>query len=665
MNHPGWSMIGAAVRVLSSLLLTQPRESTLDSLRSDLSHETAAKFTRLAGLGWEWQQGRLRDGDGDDSRAIVQDLERLHLRHSRLACTQFGTCARQIRIVARLATLRHLMPRTRNTAEPPTHGAATYLQEVARLRADSQRHCAEITRRLAVRIGDLVGAAVAEIRREITADDRVRVTLDLQDGAEGASAWVPRREVGAWADLTRNFLRNAVAATLDRGTGVGVVTVRLLPSAQGRGSVIEIVDDGVGMSPDIQASMWQAGAGTHGKGRGQGLTPGKLAFLDRRARLAVSSRVGIGTELRLDLPHHDIAVATPRLWSLPTLTVPAALLLGLAMLGWSASRQGEIVSAGAAAPDILFAYDARGTRLWQRDLGAAIIPNYRRPASDRRPSNLVVDPPLVVPGTGPGDSRIVVATAGAHGPGEILCFDARGRTRWTRTLAWEPPAQAYAGALACLFIAPSTWNDGSRPVLVLNVRDQEHSATALQFLAEDGSLLGAYQHPGHLEWDRSSDVDGDGRVEILLRGCNNDAGGDTLFLAATPPPGFYTPCLLLLETPAIAGQAYPYRGWRGLPLAHEQGYLLIPPLDSYTSDDLLIEKVTCSAPSAPGGTRLELVMRDGRVYDLDADLRPRACRVGDNTRAARLAPLEALGPLVHIHHGVREYIRLPVRREQT
>ncbi|MBK6897799.1 MAG: ATP-binding protein [bacterium] len=665
MNLPGWDTVGAVARVLASLLRTPHRETTLDSLRSDLSHETAAKFTRLAGLGSEWQQGRLRAGDADDALAIVRDLERLHLRHGRLACARFGTCARQFRILARLAALRRTTLRLRAGGAPPAAAAAGFLQQVTQLRSESRLLCAAITDRLAVRFGEVAAAAVGEIRREISNDDRVAVTLNLQDGAEGTGDWVPRRDAGAWADLLRNFLRNAVAATLDSGTGAGVVTLRLLPPADGRGCAVEIVDDGVGMSPATRAAMWEAGAGTHGKGRGQGLTPAKLAFLQRRARLAVRSREGAGTELRLDLPHRDLAIATPRLWSLPPLTLPAAALIGLALLGWSATRQPVIVSAGAAGPRVLCAYDAGGSRLWQCDLGADIVPNFLRPASDPRPSDTVVDPPLVVTGAGPADSRIVVATEGVAGPGGVVCLDGRGRTRWSRTLAWEPPAPAYTGALVCVFVARSVWNDDGRPLLVLNVRDQEHSATALQFLDVDGVRLGAYHHPGHLEWDSSSDLDGDGRTEILLRGFNNDAGTDTLFLADEPPPGFYAPCLLLLETPEVAGQAYPYRGWRDLPPAREQAYLLIPPLDSYAADDLRIEKVNCSSPAAPGGARLEVVVQDGRVYELDAELRPLACRVGDNTRAARLAPLEALGPLVHLRRGVIEYIRVPVRREPT
>lgn len=663
MNLPGWDTVGAAARVLSSLLRAPHRETTLDSLRSDLSHETAAKFTRLAGLGCEWQQGRRRDGDGDDALAIVRDLERLHLRHGRLACARFGTCARQIRLLARLAALRRTTRRRLAGSAPTAPAAADFLQQVTQLRTESQQLCAAVTARLAVRFGEVAAAAAGEIRREIANDDRVALTLKLEDGTEGAGGWVPRRDAEVWADLLRNFLRNAVAATLERGTGAGAVTLRLLPPADGRGSAVEIVDDGIGMSPATQTAMWEAGAGTHGKGRGQGLTPSKLAFLQRRARLAVRSREGIGTELRLDLPHRDLAIATPRLWSLPTLTVPAAALLGLALLGWSASRQAVVVSAGAAGPRVLCAYDAGGSLLWQRDLGADIVPNFLRPASDLRPSDIAVDPPLVVRGDVPADNRIVAATRGAAGPGGIVCLDGRGRTRWSRTLAWEPPAPAYTGALVCVFIASSVWNDGNRPLLVLNVRDQEHSASALQFLDVDGVQLGSYQHPGHLEWDSSSDLDGDGRAEILLRGFNNDAVTDSLFLADEPPPGFYAPCLLLLETPEVAGQAYPYHGWRDLPPAREQAYLLIPPLDSYEGDDLRIEKVNRSSPSAPGGARLEVVVRDGRVYDLDAELRPLACRVGDNTRAARLAPLEALGPLVHIRRGVIEYIRLPVRRE--
>jgi hypothetical protein len=94
----------------------------------------------------------------------------------------------------------------------------------------------------------------------------------------------------------------------------------------------------------------------------------------------------------------------------------------------------------------------------------------------------------------------------------------------------------------------------------------------------------------------------------------------------------------------------------------EEAYLLIPPIKRGV--DPVIRALNFGRSTAPGKARTELVISDGRIYQLDAHLRPLSCGVGDRTLAASLTPTRAMGPLVYLHGGIREDIDLPIERGQ-
>jgi hypothetical protein len=115
----------------------------------------------------------------------------------------------------------------------------------------------------------------------------------------------------------------------------------------------------------------------------------------------------------------------------------------------------------------------------------------------------------------------------------------------------------------------------------------------------------------------------------------------------------YLDCAVMLEPPEVNGQGYPYGNWPGMPRAREEGYLLLTPLRRGIRPR--IWKVNLGNP-------IELALTDGRIYRLDAHLRPISCGVGDFTLADTLAPTRAVAPLLYIHNGRRERIDLPVRK---
>jgi hypothetical protein len=93
--------------------------------------------------------------------------------------------------------------------------------------------------------------------------------------------------------------------------------------------------------------------------------------------------------------------------------------------------------------------------------------------------------------------------------------------------------------------------------------------------------------------------------------------------------------------------------------ASEEGYLLFPPLTKNMRPT--IRRVELAGSTRDDGTQFEVILEDGRMYRLDARLRPISCVAGDFTEARRLSPIRPVGPLAYWSGGRRELIDLPVR----
>lgn len=665
------------MRALWAVARSRSERLTLDRLRSDLSHETAAKIARLNGLIQEWRLSRFQPGDPGDVEAILRDLERIFLRHARLAGGRFGTFTRLIRLLGIIESGRTSLRALRGQAVPPPGAIERFADLVVRLQSESQALVESLSNRFGVRFVDLLGTALAEVRRESGGAGPPGISVVPEGARGGAGTWVPRRDAASWSDVLRNFIRNAVQATEDRRRAApasssrpGAVMVRVLPLPGGPGMAVEILDEGVGMSAESLESMWRAGRSTHGRQHGHGLTESKRVFVESRAALEVRSVAGVGTCVRIDLPHADVPIRSQRLWVTPPVVVVvlaalAGVTLGLS-LGLSPLLQPAIVDAELDAKNnrLLRAHDARGAVVWERDLGEEVRPNYLGHAFSAASEWVAVNRHLVLPARWPQASGVVVATLASQGPGHLWRLGAGGRTVWKRTLRWMPPRTPHLGHLMCVFQALTPWNDGRRQAMALNVRDVDWGSTAIQFFTPEGDSLGAYHHPGHLEYQTSADLDGDGRVELILTGRNNRAREQRDFLPEDPGED-YIECIMMLEPPDVNGQAYPYNGWVGMPHANEEGYLLIPPLRKgprILGESAVICRTNFSEATAPGAARVELATNDGRIFELDGHLRPLSCGVGDRTFADSLAPTRALGPLLYIHRGRIESIDLPVQR---
>lgn len=651
MTQPAFLEPGVLWRACVAAVRSSGDTLTLDRLRSNLAHEPASKFARLAGLLQERERGRARAEDAADAHAILTDLEHKLLAHARLAAARFATFGLLLEALGECARLRRVF-------RAPGASAVAGQRTLARLGDRTRALVAALCAREAARFADVVRAGVAEVLREVAPESAVTVTVAADDRG---GAWVPGADAAAWRDLVRNLVRNAVQACEDGPAGgPRRVDVVLGPGADGR-VTLDVRDTGAGMSEAESAAMWTAGASSHGPGRGEGLTEGKRDFLRARGTLAVRSAPAAGTSVRFELAPREVPVRRPRFWELHTAAVPAALLALAAWTGVAVlTPPGEIASGEVNDHGGVVARDASGRIVFQRPVRDHVEVNDRGSLLERELFRVSLLGPLVLSPAAPGGAGLAFVTRRPGADWVVRRLDARGEQLWSHPLAWAEPAGEHdsSGVLTCRFVDATGWGADSTGALALNVRRGDESPTSIQFFSPRGDSLGAYYHPGHLMTCGTYDVDGDGRYELLLGGVNNAAHRDPSFLPADPAPKFYIDCLALLEPEHASGQAFPYATWAGVPKAREEAYVLFPPLEPGNRPSIVF--IEPGKPAPPGRPWLKVVLHDGRIYYLDVELRPVRVSVGDFTRADTLRLQRPQVPFLYLHHGERDSIDLPL-----
>ena len=161
-------------------------------------------------------------------------------------------------------------------------------------------HAAAITRDLLSLSGHRVyERSVARIDEEIRSKARLlqqlvgeQVKLYFEYGAEGLAIPLAPH---ALAQIVLNLLVNARDAMQGRGT------VRIETSHPGERVELRVVDDGAGMTPEVQRALFEPFFTTKAEGCGTGLGLFSVRELVKRAggTIDVSSRPGVGTAFRI------------------------------------------------------------------------------------------------------------------------------------------------------------------------------------------------------------------------------------------------------------------------------------------------------------------------------------------------------------------------------
>jgi two-component system, NtrC family, sensor kinase len=148
-------------------------------------------------------------------------------------------------------------------------------------------------------VNTLVGALAAFVREDLAAR-HIELRVDLASGDPIASI-----DAGQIRQCLINLVRNAADAIEDRPlqTG-GVVTLRTRVPARPNPShlEIEVEDNGVGISPDVQTKLFDAFFSTKKGGNGLGLALTQQIIRDHGGDLRLASAVGRGTTITVIVP---------------------------------------------------------------------------------------------------------------------------------------------------------------------------------------------------------------------------------------------------------------------------------------------------------------------------------------------------------------------------
>ncbi len=144
---------------------------------------------------------------------------------------------------------------------------------------------------------NVVAAEVVDLVRVLTE----RNIIFECDRAEGLAPVIG--DPGRAMQLILNLVLNARDAIVGRGT-VKVVMRNVESAAAGRRIMVEVADNGVGMSAETKAKIWDPFFTTKGErgGTGIGLSTVQAVVREMNAEIAVESAPGVGTTVQVLIP---------------------------------------------------------------------------------------------------------------------------------------------------------------------------------------------------------------------------------------------------------------------------------------------------------------------------------------------------------------------------
>ena len=131
----------------------------------------------------------------------------------------------------------------------------------------------------------------------------------------GSDLWPVRADLGQFEQVVTNLVANARDAMANGGTIV--ISARNLPSSEAAGMtyrgfepadyvMVEVVDSGTGMPPEVQAQIFDPFFTTKDVGKGTGLGMSMVYGIVKQSGgyIYADSEVGVGTRFRIMLPRH-------------------------------------------------------------------------------------------------------------------------------------------------------------------------------------------------------------------------------------------------------------------------------------------------------------------------------------------------------------------------
>jgi hypothetical protein len=318
------------------------------------------------------------------------------------------------------------------------------------------------------------------------------------------------------------------------------------------------------------------------------------------------------------------APASPnrRLW----LAIPA--VFAVALLAWFALRPSPVPASIRVAGSGFVALDKFGHELWAQT------------HTSRLSTQSYVDRTLSHVGDLDGDGTPEVLFALASHDSAVVCYDNRGKVRWTFVpgAAVRTSETRFERAFGVFNLFVDTFAPGEPPSIIVVSGHHTFYPSQVARLDSRGQVQAEYWHSGHLQTTAGVDTDGDGRKELLLTGINN---------------AWNQAILLALDVRHMNGAGpepeHPRHQLLDRPLAQEKARILLP--RTSCNRELHPFNVGGMLRSGPDGIELHTVETES----------PGSSMIWSFDRGLRLKGLSASSALHKIHEEMRQQGKIDQR----
>jgi signal transduction histidine kinase len=619
----------------------------LSALRESLIHERKKKMAGLEMMLSSWERGDEVQPRYEYFEELLSQLKNLvhDERRNLMAVTKdillwgklwnmlrrIERVARQKREKSEIGELRTELSRIQNLIDEVVEGASN---------------------QFSFTLNQVVSESVKIVRIEKSHLKNIEIQEQLDEA--GDTIRFSYDKFKDWQRILTNLIRNAVEAVEAKKAGAGEGTVVADFSLRGGGETgwvkistqqaisvalpisvsvpvsVCIEDTGIGMDEITISSFYKKGF-TFGKegGLGLGVSEESVQLINQYGNWQVESQKGIGTKITINIDKEKARKAElilpPKKPFLRTklgygFSVLVLALIGLTLLfvfdkysrlweDWNPAyaevKQGRQV----------FMYNSKDQQLWMHE--------FERPVFIREETPEVKMPLVKIEDLDQDEWNEILVTVGigVQATAQLFCLDHKGNVLWVFSAGegfeegsgrerenTNPEIFDIKNLLVNNFIG-----DRKKEILIYSERNAFFQSQ-LAILDNRGHVIGEYWHPGAIPYTIYTDLDGDGKKELVCAGINNRLN--------------WRPIIFRLDIKELMGnkmQGPPYNIFGDVKPAKEKKYVVLPQIKNL--DWTWVEASPLPTPKSMNirSDDIFLMLFDGRHYSLNKDLQYRSC----------------------------------------
>ena len=512
----------------------------------------------------------------------------------------------------------------------------------------------DATKKFSFTLNEVVKESVKIVKIEKSKLKNIEITEQLDD--VGDTVRFSYDKFKEWQRILTNLIRNAVEAvetkqsgeagvaadfSLRGGEEIGWVKITTKPTETDIGQAgmpdppgisvsVCIEDSGIGMDESTKASFYKKGF-TSGKegGLGLGVSEESVQFINRYGNWQIKSQKGVGTKITINIDREkarkaELILPEPKPFLRTKLayglSVLALAIIGLTLLFVFDKYSRFWVDWNPAYAKVeqgrqVFVFNSEGKELWMH--------GFERNVSLREETPEVKTPLIKIDDLDQDRWKEILVTIGigVQTTAQLFYLDHEGNVKWAFS-AGEGFEEGSGGHRENTnpeifdiknLIVNNFIDDRKKEILIYSQRNAFFQSQ-LAILDNRGHVIGEYWHPGAIPYTIYTDLDGDGKKELVCAGINNRLN--------------WQPVVFTLEAKELIGsklQGPPYNIFGNVKPAKEKKYVVLPQIKNV--DWTWVEASPLLTPQSMNirSDDVFLMLFDGRHYSLTKDLQYRSC----------------------------------------